>query len=82
MLNEEEAADRREYYRSCAVPPQMWRVPIGDAPGGGTWMDWAMELAASVENNSILLVPDTRPASDIKVVIAEEPEADSPTVVG
>ncbi len=55
---------RRTYFRRAAIPPMMWRVPLGpldpNNPDGTTCMEWAAALAASLENNSMLIVPDVR----------------------
>jgi len=55
---------RRTYFRRAAIPPMLWRVPLGNLdpndPNSPTCMDWAAYLAASLENNSTLIVPDVR----------------------
>lgn len=55
---------RRTYFRRQAIPPVLWRVPLGPAdpsdPESISCMDWASELVENSENNTTYIVPDIR----------------------
>lgn len=55
---------RRTFFRRAAIPPMLWRVPLGrldpDDPNSPTCMEWAAYLAANLQNNDTLIVPDAR----------------------